>query len=358
MAAAGERLFASTTDGLEPALAGELAALGLKATEVPGGFVITGPPGAHQEACLRLRSASYVLLRIGHFEARDVRSLEKGLEGVKLFAFTRGHPVLDVAVHRSPLKASAVRAAAVRVFGEAVHGQRVLIRIDGPEGEVSVDCAGELLYRRGYRQELSRAPMRETLAAGMLLLAGYDGEQPLWDPMCGSGTILVEAALIAQHRAPGLARSFAFEQWPSFDQAGWAERHARAAAEVRRAPRPIIGSDLNAGSVGVARRNARRAGVLEELTLERRDATEISPPASGAPGLIVSNLPYGRRVGGGDLFALHRAFGAAVRRFSGWRVALLTGSARLADALGIPGGRRLEVDNGGLRCVLVIAEIL
>jgi len=357
MHAAGERLFISAPQGMETALGGELAALGLQAVEVPGGFVATGPPGAHQDACLHLRSASYVLLRVGRFDARDVRSLEKGLEGVKLFAFTRGHPVLDVAVHRSSLKASAVRAAAGRIFGEAMHGQRVLIRIDGPEGEVSVDCAGELLYRRGYRQELSRAPMRETLAAGMLLLADYDGEQPLWDPMCGSGTILIEAALIAQRRAPGLARTFAFEQWPTFDKAGWTERRARAAAEVRQAPRLIVGSDLNAGSLGVARRNARRAGLLEALMLERKDATEISPPAGRGPGLIVSNLPYGRRVGGGDLVALHRAFGDAVRRFSGWRAALLTGSPRLADALELH-GRRLDVDNGGLHCVLVLAEIL
>src|SRR5512140_589809 len=110
MHAAGERLFVSTTHGLELALAGELAAFGLRATEVPGGFVAEGPPGAHQDACLHLRTASYVLLRVGRFEARDLRSLEKGLEGVRLFAFTRGHPVLDVVAHRSPLAAGAVRA--------------------------------------------------------------------------------------------------------------------------------------------------------------------------------------------------------------------------------------------------------
>jgi putative N6-adenine-specific DNA methylase len=175
--------------------------------------------------------------------------------------------------------------------------------------------------------------------------------------MCGSGTILIEAAFIAQHRAPGLGRAFAFEDWPSFDKAGWGERRTRAAAEVRRAPQQIIGSDLNAGSVGVARRNARRAGVLEALSLDRKDATEISPPAGCGPGFIASNLPYGRRVGGGDLIALHGAFGDAVRRFSGWRLVLLTGSERLADALGIPGGQYLDVDNGGLRCVLVIADV-
>jgi putative N6-adenine-specific DNA methylase len=180
---------------------------------------------------------------------------------------------------------------------------------------------GRLLYQRGYREEIGRAPMRETLAAGMLRLARYSGSEPLWDLMCGSGTLLIEAALIATGIAPG--------------ELG---KPARKAAAL------LKGTDLNAGALGVTRRNARRAGVFEALTLERADATKVKP--AGAPGLLVANLPYGRRVERLDL----KAFTANLRAsFHGWRFAFL-----LQGPLDLEVTQEHALNNGGLRCRLCL----
>jgi putative N6-adenine-specific DNA methylase len=177
------------------------------------------------------------------------------------------------------------------------------------------------LYQRGYREEIGRAPMRETLAAGVLRLAGYRGDEPLWDPMCGSGTLLIEAALIAYGIAPGDLR-----------------------AGATRTPEALLkGSDLNAGALGVTRRNARRAGVT--LDLERADAAKIRPV--GSPGLLIANLPYGKRVEKGDLTAVLSNFST---HFKGWRFALLM-QGRLS---GLTAHTEHSLSNGGLRCRLYV----
>jgi putative N6-adenine-specific DNA methylase len=181
---------------------------------------------------------------------------------------------------------------------------------------------GRLLYQRGYREEIGRAPMRETLAAGMLRLAGYTGLEPLWDLMCGSGTLLIEAALISLGIAPG--------------ELGKPTRPAAAL---------LKGTDLNAGALGVTRRNARRAGVFDALTLERADATKVKAPA-GPPGLLVANLPYGKRVAKSDLDALTANLRAS---FRGWRFAFL-----LQGHLDLEVRNEHALSNGGLRCRLCL----
>jgi putative N6-adenine-specific DNA methylase len=180
---------------------------------------------------------------------------------------------------------------------------------------------GRLLYQRGYREEIGRAPMRETLAAGMLRLAGYTGTDPLWDLMCGSGTLLIEAALIARGIAPG--------------ELGKPTRPAAAL---------LKGTDLNAGALGVTRRNARRAGVFDALTLDRADATKVKP--TGPPGLLVANLPYGIRVAKSDLAALTANLRTA---FRGWRFAFL-----LQGPLDLDIQQEHALNNGGLRCRLCL----
>jgi len=225
-------------------------------------------------------------------------------------------------------------------------------------GKPKRDSSGELLYRRGFRQEVSRAPLRETIAAGLLALAGYTPETPLWDPLCGSGTILIEAALQARAIAPGLARSFAFEAFADHDAAAFArEKAALAAQALKKAPALLLGTDLNAGALGTARRNARRAGVLEDLVLERGDATvarEGLPPGT----LALSNLPYGIRVGeAGDLPALYRALIRSTRASGVTRVAFLVRDPRALDWLGLVGPRVHPLDNGGLACRLVCGEL-
>jgi putative N6-adenine-specific DNA methylase len=278
-------------------------------------------------------------------------------------------PSLSVAAHGSKVPGNAVPAAVARALGlssvgragaldeEGTQGLTLLVRLDGPECTVSVDTSGEPLHRRGYRQEIGRAPMRETLAAGILGLAGYDGTEPLVDPMCGSGTFLIEGAWMSMRRAPGLERTFAFERFPGFDKAAWEERQARARAEALPSPRaPLHGFDINAGALGTARRNARRAGVT--LALERRDVKTLAAPVAG-PGLVVANPPYGKRVGeGGELPELYRALGATLRRaFQGWRVALIVPDEEgLIRELGLRDTRSLRVRNGGLRCRLLLSS--
>ena len=369
-----EHVFVSALPGLEPAVEAEARALGFSPRKVEGGVELTGEPGLHQEANLRLRTASRVLLRLGSFPALDVGALTKGLAGLPLGHVWdgKGTPRLAVTLHRARLKGpDAVLGAAARAWGlpsveragpldeEPSQGLTLLVRLEGDTCTVSADTSGEPLHRRGYRQEVSRAPLRETLAAGILVLAGYDGVEPLVDPMCGSGTFLIEGAWMSQRRAPGLSRAFAFEAFPHFDAVAWAARKARVEAEALPAPRAVLrGHDLNAGSLGTARRNARRAGVT--LTLERQDVRTLALPAGLGPGLVVANPPYGKRVGEAeDLPGLYRALGATFRRaFAGWRAALLVPEdPGLVRALNLPEGRNLPVRNGGLRCRLLLCEL-
>jgi putative N6-adenine-specific DNA methylase len=368
-----EQLFAVAPPGLEPALEAEAEALGPRPRRVEGGVELEGPAGLHQEANLRLRTASRVLLRLGRFRAPDLGALSRGLGELDLSRVWdgKGTPRLFVAAHQSRLPVGAVPGAAARAWGlssvgragpldeeEEDRGLTLLVRLEGQECVVSVDTSGGSLHRRGYRQEVGRAPLRETLASGMLVLAGYDGAEPLVDPMCGSGTFLIEGAWMSMRRAPGLERSFAFERFPRFDAAAWADRRARAQAEALPSPRSALhGFDINAGALGTARRNARRAGVT--LALERRDVRTLEAPVAG-PGLVVANPPYGKRVGeGGELPELYRALGATLRRaFQGWRAALLVpDEAGLVRALGLPEARSQPVRNGGLRCRILLARL-
>lgn len=367
-----EQVYVSTLPGLEPALEAEASALGWRPRRVEGGVELEGPAGLHQEANLRLRTASRVLLRVGTFRAGDSDTLAERLGALDLSAVWDGRsvPRLSVSLHRSPVPGpdvvfsaaayawglpSVERAGALDEEGGGA-GLTLLVRVEGDAFTVSADTSGEPLHRRGYRQEVSRAPLRETLASGILVLAGYGGTEPLVDPMCGSGTFLVEGAWMSMRRAPGLLRTFAFESFPGFDTAAWTERKRRVEAEALEAPRAAIhGYDINAGSLGTARRNARRAGVT--LALERQDVRTLAAPSEG-PGLVVANPPYGKRVGEAeDLPALYRALGATLRQsFSGWRSAVIVpDDATLVKALGLPGAQSLPVRNGGLRCRLLLS---
>jgi putative N6-adenine-specific DNA methylase len=368
-----EQVFAVAAPGLEPALEAEATALGLSARPVEGGVELEGPPGLHQEANLRLRTASRVLLRLGTFRASDPAALARGLAAVDLSRVWdgQGTPRLAVTTQRSRVPAGAVSATAARAWGlpslgraggleedDEAEGLTLLARLEGDSCTVSVDTSGAMLYRRGYRQEVGRAPLRETLAAGLLVLAGYDGAAPLVDPMCGSGTFLIEGAWMSMRRAPGLERGFAFERFPGFDAAAWTQRQARARAELLPAPRAKLhGFDINAGALGTARRNARRAGLT--LALERKDVRTLAAPEPG-PGWVVANPPYGKRVGEeADLPGLYRALGATLRRaFPGWRAALLVPEdTTLVRALALPEERSVPVRNGGLRCRVLLARL-
>jgi putative N6-adenine-specific DNA methylase len=369
-----QRCFASAARGLEAVLAEEARMLG-RATPVAGGVEVVGPSGVVEEACLRLRTANRVLLRLTLLSSGRWEDAAKVLAVTDLSKVAPpGAPLWlesTVRVTGAP-SAPALRAWLERKWQRPVHGAagedraspgtRLVLSLRPEGGSLSADASGELLYRRGWRQEVGRAPLRETLAAGVLALADWTPAAALWDPMCGSGTLLVEAALRARNVSPGLGRAFAFEQWPGTDGAAWAGRRARAFSEaLPAAPLPLHGSDVNAGALGTTRRNARRAGVLDSLVLERVDIRAVAP-GGVSPGLLVANLPYGRRMGRrSEMDALFGDVADALRtRFRGWRAALLTADPeRLAAALEGRVEAVIPLENGGLQvglCVVAPAD--
>jgi putative N6-adenine-specific DNA methylase len=229
----------------------------------------------------------------------------------------------------------------------------VLVHAEGDLVRVSVDASGDLLHRRGWRQETAKAPLRENLAAAVLRLAGWAPGEPLVDPMCGSGTFPIEAATIAMGRAPGAGRTFAFERWPGLDQA--AVRKVRAAAgalQVLDRAALIAGSDRDPGAVRAAVGNARRAGVADRVRLDERRFEELVPPP--VPGLIVSNTPYGERVGSGQIGWIAQALRA---RWAGWRVALLVppSAKRVLTPLGLEEVAGFR--NGGIPVRVLVGAI-
>jgi putative N6-adenine-specific DNA methylase len=351
-------VFVSTTPGLEPALRAEAETLGWSPREEVGGVTLSGPNLVF-DANLWLRTASRVLLRVAQLRE------EREMAHISLRTFCDGPVNVRVVGELSTAARSRLERLAASTWklklSTSDDAPELRLRVHRGELTVSVDTSGALLHLRGYRQEIGRAPLRESLAAGMLQLAGYRGEEPLWDAMCGSGTLPIEAALIATRTPPGAARSFAFERWPTHDAAAWNRLREAALAQVRaRPPHPIFATDLNAGALGTARRNARRAGIGSALTLERQDALDLRVPPGLPPGVVVANLPYGKRVGNPqELEPLYQQFGASLRRsFPGWRYALLVPESRGADGwLGLTPSDRWPVSNGGIRCLILVGEL-
>ncbi|PLX82399.1 MAG: hypothetical protein C0617_14925 [Desulfuromonas sp.] len=365
-----EELFAVTAPGLEEVCAGELSALGMEAVRaVPGGVEFSGGLREIYLANLWLRTASRVVVRLGQVKARDFPGLFQG--GVRLpwgkFVRPGTRTRVRAASHASRLGhtgriAATLADAADRALGRPGPPgdgpeQLVLARFQDDLCTLSVDSSGELLPRRGYREEGASAPLRETLAAGILLQLGWDGTRPLVDPMCGSGTFLVEAALIAGNRAPGARRVFAFQGWPRYRPGLWEALSTEAARAERNVEVALRGSDSDPGAVAAASRNAARAGVAQELELAVADLSSLKP--SPGPGLVLCNPPYGERLErDSDLRPLFRTLGQVYRQaFGGWRGALLCPDRRLAEATGLTLAKRAALVNGGIRVALFTARL-
>jgi putative N6-adenine-specific DNA methylase len=362
------RWFAVATPGLEEPVHAEIAALdgASEVTRVDGGVTFTGPPEVGMAANLHSRTATRVLLRLGEVEARQFAELRRRLAKLPFEQFVpAGRPLrVDAAAsrcrlyHTGALAETAALAVADRVGalpeaqGEDEEVARVLLRGREDRFVVSVDTSGELLHRRGWRVETGRAPLRETLAAGLLWLCGYDPTRPFLDPMCGSGTIALEACARALDVAPGLARSFAFERWPRFDAASWDRLRDQALSAIRSAPRaPLYAFDRDAEAVEIARRNAGRAGFLAHLEIERAELGER--PAPTPPGLLVVNPPYGKRITGGGR---GRELGRVLRAgYAGWRAGVLL-PASDRGGLGWPAAVH-PLTNGGLKVSLLITDV-
>lgn len=237
------------------------------------------------------------------------------------------------------------------------------LHVGGGQASLSLDGSGASLHRRGYRAAMGLAPLKENLAAGLIALTGWDGSVPLADPLCGSGTLLIEAARLALGRAPGLERAFALERWPDFNPRLWEQEVAAARALAReqladgRPLAPLLGREQDPEVLEQARQNATAARVAPWLQLQAGDCRDFQPPAD--PGILVCNPPYGERIGDGDaLEALYADLGAMVKeRCSGWTLWLLSGNPQLTGALRMKASRRIPVSNGGIDCRWLRYEI-
>ncbi len=360
--------YAITAPGLEGLTASELSALGIPVQDrEPGGVTFLVGTAQLYAANLRLRTASRVVVRLATFPARAFYELERKAKRVPWEAYVArgGVAQFHVTSRKSRLYhgdavaerlGSAAGTQTAAEGGEA--GTLFLVRIVRDVVTISADSSGELLHRRGYRQALAKAPIRETLAAAMLMGTGYDGEGPLLDPFCGSGTIAVEAAMMARRMAPGLGRSFGLERWPDFDADIWLRERAAAMAEtLPRAGAPIVGADRDAGAVRAARSNVERAGVASDVDLVERAVEELQSPAG--PGFVVTNPPYGVRIGeAGDLESVYGAFGARLRdQCPGWRVGVLVAEGGLEHCLGLPLACAWESVNGGIPVRLMVGRV-
>lgn len=378
-------VFAIAAPGLAPLVAAECAAMGYAPTDVSAaGVSLALQPDDLFLLNARLRIASRVLVRVAEFEARDFATLEKAAAKLPWGRFIApGMAVrLRVTCRKSRLyhsDAVAERVArgiagavadvtvgtrapaddedAPESAGASALPQLVVVRLEHDVCTISVDSSGALLHRRGWRQAVAKAPLRETLAAAMLAGCAWQRDEALVDPFCGSGTIGIEAALMARNIAPGLSRSYAMEAWPGASAEVFAAHRLALRRQVKpRAAAPIVLRDRDAGAVAAARANAERAGVLADVDIAQGPLSALELAGVAAAGLVCTNPPYGLRVSdGGDLRGLFARLGDVVRAGGdGWRLGLLMPADKaLLGQLRMPLRTALTTSNGGIGVGLV-----
>lgn len=356
-------IYIVTAPGLESVLCAEAAARGFANPTVgKGGVTVTGGWPEVWRANLELRGAVRVLARIGAFRAFHLAQLDKRARKVawgdvlrpdvpvKVEAACKGSRIYHAGAAAQRIERAIAEELGAPISADA--GIVVKARIDDDLCTLSVDTSGESLHKRGHKEGVNKAPMRETMAALFLRQCGYDGREPVVDPMCGSGTFVIEAAEMAAGLNPGRTRAFAFETLATFDAAAWA-----ALRGVEPGPRPAVrfyGSDRDAGAIAMSRANAARAGIADLTDFQQHAVSDLTPP-DGPPGLVIVNPPYGDRIGDKkSLFPLYHALGQTLSaRFAGWRAGLITSEASLAKATGLPfAPPAAPVSHGGLRVTL------
>jgi putative N6-adenine-specific DNA methylase len=362
-------IFLAVPPGLEDVLCAEVREKGFTDPQVqPGGVTIQGGWPDVWRANLEIRGASRILARIASFRVVHLSQLDKRSRKLPWADVLRADVPVKVEASCKASKIYHAKATIQRIetaikeeLGAPISADAkvcVRARIDNNVCTLSIDTSGELLHRRGHKEAVGKAPMRETLAALFLSQCGYEGLEPVVDPMCGSGTFIIEAAEIAAGLAPGRAREFAFEYLASFDPVGWEALKARAASPL--ADVMCHGSDRNSGVIQMCGANAERAGVADRVDFKTLPVSELTPP-DGPPGLVIVNPPYGARIGDkAKLRGLYRNLGNTMRtRFKGWRVGLVTTDVALAKATGMPFGRPgRPVDHGGLMIRLFVTDAL
>jgi putative N6-adenine-specific DNA methylase len=363
-------IFIVTAPGLESVLCAEVGDRGFANPKtVTGGVTISGGWAEVWRANLELRGASRILARIAAFRAFHLAQLDKRARKVAWAEVLR--PDVPVKIEASAAKNSRIYhggAVAQRIetaireeLGAPISDDAeitIKVRIDDDLCTISIDTSGEPLHKRSHKEAVNKAPMRETLASLFLRQCGFSGAEPVVDPMCGSGTFVIEAAEIAAGLNPGRSRHFAFEKLASFDDAAWQAMRSRGGAVP-----PILtfhGSDRDAGAVEMSRANAARAGVAAATAFRQHAISDLVAP-EGPPGLVIVNPPYGGRIGDTkQLSALYHALGQTLRtRFQGWRVGVITNEPALAKATGLPFAQPTPpVLHGGIRVNLYLTAPL
>ena len=357
-------LFVITLPGLETVLADEARERGFDVTGVePGGVTMTGDWPEVWRANLELRGATRVLVRLGDFMAFHLAQLDKR---------ARKFPWADVLQPDIPVRVDVATSRKSKIYHAGAATKRfetaliesagmtiaadapviLKIRIDDNRVTISVDTSGEPLHKRGHKEAVGKAPLRETLAALFLRQCGFDGTQQVFDPMCGSGTFVIEAAEIAADLQAGRVRSFAFQHLVGCDAA--AVQRLRCDTRRKDVQVRFSGSDRDQGVIGMATANAGRAGVSDLVRFATGNAGDITPP-EGPPGLVMINPPYGARIGNKKaLYPVYGRLGQVLKeRFQGWRIGIVTSEAALAKTTGLtflPEGP--SVAHGGLRVKL------
>jgi putative N6-adenine-specific DNA methylase len=381
------RLVAKTSFGLEDLLVKELISLGAK--NISAGVRMVSFEGDQRlmyNVNLRSRIALRILKPIKNFKAASEQQLYEGISRIDWTQYIDADDTIavDAVVNHSNMDhslyvAQKTKDAVADQFRERT-GKRPSVDLDQPtlrihvhisanEAEVSLDSSGDSLHKRGYRQSGAEAPLNESLAAGLILLSGWDAKSPFVDLMCGSGTIVIEAALMALNKAPGLIRKqFGFERWKDFDRSLLNELKEEATAAIKKGTGfPIAGIDQSPFSLRAARDNAAAADVSKYVSFKNMSFEEYQPAEvvtketedfQVIKGTIVTNPPYGGRITSPDLFVLYKNIGDALKqKFSGWQAFVFTANKEAAKHIGLRPSRKIQLFNGKLECRLFKFEL-
>jgi len=372
-----QHYFATTAKGVEEVLAAELVRLGAPEVSVEsGGVRFGGGMEAAYRANLWLRTASRVLMPLAEFACETPEQLYLGARTIDWGSYLT--PAMTLAVDCNLRDSTLTHSGFVALktkdaivddlrdrFGSRPNVDtkdpdlRVNVRLFRNRCTLSLDCSGTPLDRRGYRLDRHEAPLKESLAAALVELSGWDGSVPLLDPMCGTGTIAIEAAMKALRIAPGILRpSFGFQRWLGFDRPLWDRLVEEARQGMLAAlPAPVCGCDISHSAIAMAHENARRAGVGELISLGRSEIAELAPPPG--PGILIFNPPYGKRLGEEEaLKPLYKEIGDVLKqRCKGYTAYLFTGNLELAKSVGLKATRRIVLYNGPIECRLLKYEM-
>ncbi|KAB7897692.1 bifunctional 23S rRNA (guanine(2069)-N(7))-methyltransferase RlmK/23S rRNA (guanine(2445)-N(2))-methyltransferase RlmL [Rouxiella sp. S1S-2] len=370
-------LFASTARGLEELLKSELETLGAQGCKVvQGGVHFEGDDRLLYKSLLWSRLASRILLPLNEFKVHSDLDLYLGVMAIdwpSIFSVEKTFAVhfsgLNDEIRNSQYGALKVKDAIVDSFTRKMDERpnvakqqpdiRVNVFLQRDTASVALDLSGEGLHQRGYRDLAGQAPLKESLAAAIVMRSGWQAGTPMVDPMCGSGTLLIEAAMIAADRAPGLHRPhWGFTAWSKFDEELWRELTTEAQVRTRRAVQEttsrFFGSDIDRRVIEMAKSNARRAGVSELISFEASEVGKLKNPLPEGPvGTLISNPPYGERLESEPaLIALHNLLGRIAKtQFGGWQMSLFSASPELLSCLQLRADRQFKAKNGPLECV-------